>query len=117
MKINYTFDGNDFEDGDDFEYEVDYYDVSSALINIVYEELCGKLKKQVNRVLNDDEKNALKSASVEFCKLDIREQLEEVYEQDLKDYFEQDALEQYKDECEYSKDPLGYYGMKQSDFM
>ena len=38
-------------------------------------------------------------------------------EDDLLDYFEDEANEQYEDSKEYDKDPLGYFGMKQSDFI
>ena len=41
--------------------------------------------------------------------------------EDLKDelteYFEDEAYEYYQDSTDYEKDPLGYYGMKQSDFI
>lgn len=38
-------------------------------------------------------------------------------EDELKLYYESEAYEEYLDNEAYRKDPLGYYGMKQSDFI
>ena len=36
---------------------------------------------------------------------------------ELTEYFEDEARESYNDSKEYEKDPLGYYGMSESDFI
>ena len=37
-------------------------------------------------------------------------------EDELSDYFEQDAIEAHEDQMEYMRDPYAYYGLRRSDF-
>lgn len=41
----------------------------------------------------------------------------ELFEDELRDYYNDEAYEMYKDCVEYNKDPMSYYGLKQSDFI
>ena len=41
----------------------------------------------------------------------------EEWADDAKEYFREAAEEAYQDQEEYDRDPLGYFGMKQSDFL
>jgi hypothetical protein len=107
MIINYSFGGDEYEVGDDFEYEVDYIDVQDALRHIIKKEF--KIKKE-------DEK-ALKLLDFIIKDLDVDDALEAYFEDDLRDYFYDEAYEAYCDACEYEKDPLGYFGMSQRDFI
>lgn len=94
MIIKYEFGGDDYEAGDDFEYEVDYTDVRDALRYIIKKEF--KIKK--------DDEQALKLLDFIIKDLDIDDALEEYFEDDLRDYFENDAYEAYKDACDYEAD-------------
>lgn len=87
MLINYEFGGDDYEAGDDFEYEVDYTDVRHALRYIIKKEF--KIKK--------DDEQALKLLDFIIKDLDIDDALKEYFKDDLRDYFENDAYEAYKD--------------------
>lgn len=107
MLINYVFDGNDDEYGNDFEYEVDYIDVRDALRHIIKKEF--QIKK--------DDEAVLKLLDFIIKELDADDALEAYFEDDLRDYFYDDAYEAYSDACEYEKDPLGYFGMSQRDFL
>lgn len=93
MILNY-----DFED-DYFEYEPDSDELDCALTSI----------------LNTLNKDGLISL-VLYIK-DSECDLTEYFQDELKEYFEKYAYESYRDSKEYEKDPLGYFGMKQSDFI
>lgn len=45
------------------------------------------------------------------------ESIYDMFEDDIKAYFEEEAEEEYEDYTEFSRDPLGYYGMSESDFI
>lgn len=105
MILRYEFGGNEYECGDDFEYDADV--TKKDLIQIT--------KEHTNASDSDD---TVKLLNFFLFDLDgTQELLEEYFEEELHDYFEDDAREAYEDCCEYEKDPLGYYGMKQSDFI
>jgi hypothetical protein len=107
MIINYSFGGDEYEVGDDFEYEVDYTDVRDALRHIIKKEF---------QIKQEDEKT-LKLLDFIIKDLDVDDALEAYFEDDLRDYFYDEAYEAYSDACEYEKDPLGYFGMSQRDFI
>ena len=42
---------------------------------------------------------------------------EEDYREAIEEHYRDEAYEAYKDEREYRKNPLGYFGMKERDFL
>lgn len=97
MKLFYNFD-----DFDEFEYDV--VDTRPAIIDALQEEL-GCCTKTAIEIVNS------------FNKLDVYDKLEERYEEDIKQYFKDDAKDLYEENKARSRDELGYFGMKQSDFI
>lgn len=45
------------------------------------------------------------------------EEEEENFREEIEMYYWDEAYEAYKDEREYRKNPLGYFGMKERDFI
>ena len=87
---------NDYES---FDHEIDAFEVNEALENI----LDGLTKEQlIELILNV---------------LDNQTELEDYFYDDIKGYFATTAWETYRDNQLYEKDPLGYYGMSQKDFI
>lgn len=48
---------------------------------------------------------------------DLSDTLTEEYEDEIKDYFADEAWESYKEQKKYEADPLGYHGMSVHDFI
>ena len=92
MILNYEFDDEDYE-----------YDASWNECRFIIKKELNKMTKEdlIDFILND---------------IDSDEQLEEYFEEDIKDYYYDDACECYKDSCEYNKDPYAYYGVSHKDF-
>lgn len=102
--FNYTTTGRSFydsltdefvEEGRDFQYEVSWQDVKEALVNIIF-----------NRFFRPVPTMMAKKENVKKCKAaiekfifdtDIEEYLVDAMEEDLKEYFEADAIESLKD--------------------
>lgn len=84
MELNYVFNGEEF----DFEVNTDD----------LYEFFKNKTKNELLEIIFDnmDESDLFWN-----------------FEDDLKDYYEDDALNKY----EKNKDPLGYVGMREKDFI
>jgi hypothetical protein len=79
------------EDQEEFVYEIDHRDLLAALI------------------------------SMELIEYDFYEDYDDAYyfreyEDELLEYFYEQAYDLYLDELEYNKDPLAYYGMSRNDF-
>lgn len=120
MTINYYF------DGDAFEYDVDVDDYITSLNS---EQLLDMVSEYVNDkdIPEEDKKDSSGNTITDVSKLssdeiadilsDIDEWIEENYSDEIKDYFEDDAKEAYEDAQAYNRDPYGYYGMSQSDFI
>lgn len=94
----------DFDEGE-IDFEIDKSQLEDALQNIIFNEAkvggkdCEKLFSYfVNELLDIDE-------------------MAEWFEDELKDYFEEEALDELKECNRRDKDPLGYVGMSQSDFI
>lgn len=94
-EIYYDFDDNEFL------YEADEYRLNEY-IETLFENEYSVTKEQAQRIIEN---------------FDLYESLEEIYEEQIKDFFEDLAYEEYVDSCEYRKDPLGYYGISNSDFI
>lgn len=123
--LQYYFD--DLQD-EAFEYDVNLSDWLSSLSN--------ELKVDLVRyfyTLVDEYKNDLKEYDKDLRVEDIninnmsvvndllfeidRKDILEEFEDNIKDYFYADAKEAYNDANEYHKDPYGYNGVRQSDFL
>lgn len=48
--------------------------------------------------------------------LDVEED-EEEYRDEITDYYYNEAYEAWKDQKEYERNPLGYFGMSEKDFL
>lgn len=74
----------------------------------------------INEILQEELKID-KGTAAEVCDLFYAagawDNLTDYYEDELKAAYEEDAKEAYENEKAYSKDPLGYYGMSQKDFI
>ena len=98
-----NFDGKLFLDRFEKKYKTNGFTYKDILFPYVIPVL-EKLK-------NDGFKIALASSS-------LRNVIERaLVECEIKDYFEDDAKEAYEDAQAYNRDPYGYYGMSQSDFI
>lgn len=84
-----------FEDGN-FEYEVDWTDIQSAISVI--------LKDYTQEELID-------------VILNIETGCEEYFKEELTDYFEEKAYKEYKDACAYNDDKLGFNGLTPNNFI
>lgn len=93
MKLSYS---TDYES---FDHEIDSFEVQEALEHV----LDKFTKEELICLLVTD--------------LDIQSELEEYFHDDIKDYYEDEAWDAYRDDLLYSRDPLGYYGMSQRDFL
>ena len=92
MTFNYEFGGEDnFFGGDFFEYEVDYDEIQKALVKIICQE-----SKQKHKGLYDETGNYQMAMHIVYD-IDVLDALVEYYEDDLKDYFEDEAENCYYD--------------------
>lgn len=72
--------------GEEFDYEVDSKSLMDALADVLYE---------LHFSFCKDEKQGKKAIMQFIMESDTFEQLCETYEEDLKDYFEEEALEEW----------------------
>lgn len=94
MTITYYFGNDDSE----FEYEADY----SEVLDIVYK----SLKADGYDIDDEDEvTEELIEEYIDYCMDEIKE------------HFHDEAYEEWEDAESYRKDPLGYYGFSNSDFI
>lgn len=121
MIINYNFDGNDF----DYEIDVDnylkLYCSAQDLIDIAkdyWDDMPAEDKEQYIKegITSVNDSTPIDVISDILSDIDDDWFKENVYS-DIKDAFEDDAREAYDDYEDYKSDPLGYYGMRSSDFI
>lgn len=92
MVFRYEFGGEDnFWGGDVYEYEVEPGEIKKALVKI----LCNG-SKRLNSCLYSEDGNYQMAMYVVY-ELDVLDALVEYYEEDLKEYFEDDASDAYFD--------------------
>ena len=48
--------------------------------------------------------------------LDRSQEIADYFGDELRDFYEEDALEEYRDSMEYAGDPYAYYGVSREDF-
>lgn len=93
--------GND-ENGEEFEFEIGLDDLEYALIKIIAEE------KGITE----------KDAKIEIANSDkTLNEIAEDYENEIKEFFKDCAIDAYKDAKDYNADPWDYYGFGTSDFV
>lgn len=97
MKITYEFETK--HGSDKFEY---YADDTSEIIEQCFRKEFGTNLTQTREIIDE---------------FGLWEELEEKYEEQIKKYYEEEAYEMYKDQCEYESDPYSYYGVSRSDFI
>lgn len=93
----------EFCDEEDFEYEVDSDRVSDACAELTYEDFFSTKLNQVSEIKENKElqkkiKQIIQQGISQFIsELDVSDQTEEYFEDSLKDYFEEDAMEAWND--------------------
>lgn len=91
----------DFCDEEDFEYEVDSDEISDACAELSYDEFfLNELMKipeiKENKDLQKQIRKAIENGVSNFISdLDIEDQAEEYFDESLKDYFEEDAMDSW----------------------
>lgn len=80
------------EESEEFEYEIDFEDEEKALVDILYEThiRCGFMTEQ--------EKSIKKAIDLICHDFDDWERLEELYEEELHKYFEEEAKEAFENQ-------------------
>lgn len=123
--LQYYFD--DLQD-EAFEYDVNLSDWLSSLSNELKVDLVKYFYTLVDEYKNDLKEYGkdLKIEDININNMSVvndllfeidRKDILEEFEDSIKDYFYADAKEVYNDANEYRKDPYGYNGVRQSDFL
>lgn len=122
MTLTY-FIGDDYHD-DSFEYECDLEDFietlsKEELVNFVYETIDSNIITSWKLPSNDEELRELLNNDEELLRDLVNEYYNELYdwfEEEIKDFFYDDAIESYGDSQEYARDPYTYCGVSRKDF-
>lgn len=91
----------DFCDEEDFDYEVDYEDVWAACAELTYNDFFLKHLMNISEIKENKELQKQMRKIIEHCismfisELDIQDQAEEYFDESLKDYFEEDAMDSW----------------------
>ena len=130
MIITYYF--GEYDDDEEFEFEADPYEYVDSLEKPVQWKIAKEMFDNFDDLTKEDAKRAFSDCIND--KFDIVKQDDEllysilheygteedvynVAEEGVDNFFEAEAVEEYNDEKEYRKDPMWYYGLKQSDFL
>lgn len=121
------------DDWEDFEYDVPYEVISTYFEEMDDAKLAELAEEAFDRLSDEDKqfyytecKEEMEDGNIIWSKVikadrsfvvDLVEDDEDLYEEDIVEIVESDAIEQYEDAVEYEKDPLGYYGMSYRDFI
>lgn len=107
---------------DSFEYELSIED-QRACVNSLPKELLIDILSEYQEEMDPEELAEIKEdlangkeTSLRFWAFENFDELEE-FKEIAEEYFEDEAREQYRDEREYYRDPLGYYGLSMHDFI
>ena len=120
---------------DEFEYEPDLIDVKDYFEkNLSNEEIAQYVQEWFEDLPKEDQHDILESfeepnyacpnflrwveEDKDWCITEVLmdESMIELFEDELHDYFEEEAGEQWEDAEAYRRDPYAYNGVKQSDF-
>lgn len=96
----------EFGDYGEFEFDVDFYNLKKALVEI----MCKNLK-QKHKDLYDDN-GAHQMAMYVVYDLDIVDELSECFLEELQEYFYNDAKEEYEQACDNESELADWYGTK-----
>lgn len=92
----------EFCDEENFEYEVDWGKVKDACADLTYENFFLRGLMEIpeikeNKELQKQIRKVIESGVSKFVsELDIEDPVEEYFDESLKDYFEEDAMESWK---------------------
>ena len=122
MIIRYNI-GDEYHD-DEFEYECDLEDFietlsKDELVDFIYEVLDSTTIVNWELPENNEELRELLNNDEDLLRDLVNEYYNELYdwfEDDIKDFFYEDAMECYSDAKEYARDPYAYYGGSRKDF-
>ena len=53
---------------------------------------------------------------IDFLDTKSEDEIADYFGDELRDFYEEDALEEYRDSMEYARDPYAYYGVCREDF-
>lgn len=116
MTLNYCF------GEDSFEYELSTEDQRNC-VDSLPKELLVDIFSEYQEEMDSEELAEIKEDLAKGNEKTLRDwayemfdELEE-FKEIAEEYFEDEAREQYEDEREYHRDPMGYYGLSQSDFI
>lgn len=118
MILKYDFD----YDRDPFEFELDSED-KEYCIECLPKELLVDILSEYQEEMDPEELAEIKEDLANGKETSLRlwafEKFDELddFEEIAKDFFEETAKEVYDDNRAYNSDPLGYYGLSQSDFI
>lgn len=104
MIFTYEFGGDDYRSGEMFEYEVEYEKVKKALVKI----LCSQ-SKHINKDLYNEDGNYQMAMFIVY-KTDVLDSLTEYYEEELEEYFYNEAYEKFKEVLEDEREQEDWYG-------
>lgn len=131
MTLWYNFGSDDY---DEFEYDVSLSQLRNFFMSLPSEELVDAFQQAFEALPKEDqyaildergEKNFACPNYLAWIDDDkewviseflLNNDILELFEDDLHDYFEEEAAEQWRDAEEYRKDPYAYNGVKRSDF-
>lgn len=103
-----------FDDGDDFNYEADI----DECVNIVADELTDELYSSIKFDLSADEiKPIMKKSLVLYANYTDKYDFISGWDDTLREYFEEEAREQWEDENTERKDKYRNSGMSDKDFI
>lgn len=104
MILHYEFGGDDDHPGEDWDHEIDYYDVEKALAYIMADYIIPTLVRKTNASPSQRDKlikmrpifeNIIQIVLHEFDL--VSDTLEEDFRDDIEDYYENEAYEEWRD--------------------
>ena len=99
MKIKYEFGGDDYDAGEEFIFEPSTYDLYQALTKILKRELYEAMGNSRGVSATDGEKETIKFISAYIInQLDVADAFCDQFEDELKEYFEEKAEEEWREE-------------------
>lgn len=124
MNVNYDFNDND----DTFEYDVDVTEYikekcsAQDLLKIAQDYWNDGMSDEDKKQYIEDGITEINSSTSADDISDIVSEIDDDWfynnrYDEIKDAYEDEAIEAYEDSKAYKSDPLGYYGMSMSDFI
>lgn len=95
-----------YEELNEFEFEVEDRELKDALVKLLCEHLKSKEKS------NYSETGAYQMAMYVVYELDLEEQIAEYFEDELKQYFYNDASDYYRECLDYESEVADWFGTR-----